>query len=65
MTHSNSVRSIRNRLFLLLLRAFVIAVAFLILFTLLATGIILAYPSETNPLYRLPTTLWLSICSWR
>jgi len=54
MTHSNSVRSIRNRLFLLLLRAFVISVAFLILFTLLATGIILAYPSRSNPLYRLP-----------
>jgi signal transduction histidine kinase len=55
MTHSDSVRSIRNRLFLLLLRAFIIVVAFLILFTLLATGIILAYPSQSNPLYRLPT----------
>jgi signal transduction histidine kinase len=55
MTHSDSVRSIRNRLFLLLLRAFVIVVAFIILFTLLTTGIILAYPSQSNPLYRLPT----------
>ena len=55
MAHSNSVRSIRNRLFLLLLRAFIIAVAFLILFTLLATGLVLANPSQSNPLYRLPT----------
>jgi signal transduction histidine kinase len=55
MTQTNSVRSIRNRLFLLLLRAFAIVVAFLVLFTLLVTGVILAYPSETNPLYRLPT----------
>jgi signal transduction histidine kinase len=55
MNHSDSVRSIRNRLFLLLLRAFVIVVAFIVLFTLLATGIILAYPSQSNPLVRLPT----------
>jgi two-component system OmpR family sensor kinase/two-component system sensor histidine kinase BaeS len=55
MAHSNSVRSIRNRLFLLLLRAFIIAVAFLILFTLLVTGLVLASPSQSNPLYRLPT----------
>ena len=69
MTHSNSVRSIRNRLFLLLLRAFVIVVAFLILFTLLATGLILAYPSQSNPLYRLPTiarleTYYIARGSW-
>ena len=56
MSHSISVRSIRNRLFLLLLRAFVIAVAFLILFTLLITGLVLANPSQSNPLFRLPTT---------
>jgi signal transduction histidine kinase len=56
MAHSTSVRSIRNRLFLLLLRAFIIAVAFLILFTLLTTGLVLAYPSQSNPLFRLPTT---------
>jgi signal transduction histidine kinase len=56
MPHISTVRSIRNRLFLLLLRAFIIVVAFLILFTLLTTGIILAYPSQSNPLYRLPTT---------
>jgi signal transduction histidine kinase len=69
MSHSNSVRSIRNRLFLLLLRAFVIVVAFLVLFTLLATGLILANPSDTNPLYRLPTlarleTYYLAHGNW-
>jgi hypothetical protein len=53
MTHSNTVRSIRNRLFLLLLRAFIIAVVFLILFTLLATGLVLSNPSQSNPLYQL------------
>jgi signal transduction histidine kinase len=55
MPHSVSVRSIRNRLFLLLLRAFLIVVAFLILFTLLTTGLVLANPSQSNPLFRLPT----------
>jgi signal transduction histidine kinase len=55
MPHPSSVRSIRNRLFLLLFRAFAIAVAFLILFTLLTTGLVLANPSQSNPLYRLPT----------
>jgi signal transduction histidine kinase len=69
MPHSNSVRSIRNRLFLLLLRAFIIVVAFIVLFTLLTTGVILAYPSETNPLYRLPTiarleTYYIARGSW-
>jgi signal transduction histidine kinase len=70
MTHSNSVRSIRNRLFLLLLRAFIIVVAFIILFTLLITGIVLAYPSQTNPLYRLPSmarleTYYIARGSWQ
>jgi signal transduction histidine kinase len=55
MPHSDSVRSIRNRLFLLLLRAFLIVVAFLVLFTLLTTGLVLANPSQSNPLFRLPT----------
>jgi signal transduction histidine kinase len=69
MTHSESVRSIRNRLFLLLLRAFVIVVAFLILFTLLATGLVLTNHSQTNPLYRLPTisrleTYYIARGSW-
>jgi signal transduction histidine kinase len=69
MSHSNSVRSIRNRLFLLLLRAFIISVAFLILFTLLATAMVLANPSQSNPLYRLPTiarleTYYIARDSW-
>ena len=70
MAHSNSVRSIRNRLFVLLLRAFAIAVAFLFLFTLITTGIVLAYPSQSNPLYRLPTiarleTYYIARDSWQ
>ena len=69
MSHSDSVRSIRNRLFLLLLRAFGVVVGFLILFTLITTGIILAYPSRSNPLYRLPTisrleTYYIARGSW-
>ncbi len=69
MTHSESVRSIRNRLFLLLLRAFIIVVAFLILATLLATGLVLTNRSQSNPLYRLPTisrleTYYIARGSW-
>jgi signal transduction histidine kinase len=55
MRHSTSVRLIRNRLFLLLLRAFIIVIAFLVLFTILTTGLVLANPSQSNPLFRLPT----------
>ena len=69
MTHSESVRSIRNRLFLLLLRAFGIVVVFIILFTLLVTGLVLTNPSRSNPLYRLPTisrleTYYIARGSW-
>ncbi len=69
MPHSTTVRSIRNRLFLLLLRAFAIVVAFLILFTLLATGLVLSSPSQSNPLARLPTiarleTYYIARGSW-
>jgi signal transduction histidine kinase len=53
MTHSTSLRSIRNRLFLLLLRAFAIVIVFLVLFTLLTTGLVLAYPSQNNPIRQL------------
>ncbi len=49
MPHSSSVRSIRNRLFLLLLRAFIISVAFLILFTLLAAGLVVAKSIPIQP----------------
>lgn len=69
MAHSATVRSIQNRLFLLLLRAFIIAVAFLILFTLLATGLVLANSSQSNPLFRPPTvarleTYYIARGSW-
>jgi signal transduction histidine kinase len=55
MAHTQMVRSIRNRLFLLLLRAFIIVVGFLVMFTMLTTGLVLANPSQSNPLFRLPT----------
>ncbi|MGD0613253.1 MAG: ATP-binding protein [Anaerolineales bacterium] len=61
MQKSATVRSIQKRLFLLLLRAFMIAVAFLILFTLLVTGFVVAkstqsaVQAEPLPLSRLET----------
>jgi signal transduction histidine kinase len=69
MPHSSNVRSIRNRLFLLLLRAFIIAVAFLILFTLLTTGLVLARSSQSSPLFRSSTisrleTYYIARGSW-
>lgn len=54
MVTSPKVSAIRNRLFLLLLRAFIIVVVFLSVFTLLTTGLVLSNPSKDNPLYRLP-----------
>jgi signal transduction histidine kinase len=56
MPRSESIRSIRKRLFILLLRAFGSAVAFLVLFSLLVTGFILTRPARTNPLFQLPIT---------
>src|SRR5512144_1546509 len=56
MTQYTSVRSIRNRLFLLLLRAFGIAVALLVLFTLVGTTFFLSRPLRANPLFQLPIT---------
>ena len=56
MPRSASIRSIRRRLFILLLRAFGAAVAFLLLFSLLITGFILTRPARTNPLFQLPIT---------
>ena len=47
MQKSATVRSIQKRLFLLLLRAFMIAVAFLILFTLLVTGFVVAKSTQS------------------
>jgi signal transduction histidine kinase len=56
MTQYTSVRSIRNRLFLLLLRAFGIAVTLLVLFTLVGTTFFLSRPLRANPLFQLPIT---------
>jgi signal transduction histidine kinase len=47
MQQSAAVRSIQRRLFLLLLRAFIIAVVFLILFTLLVTGLVVSRSSRS------------------
>jgi len=47
MHRSTTVRSIQRRLFLLLLRAFIIAVVFLILFTLLVTGVVVTRSSQS------------------
>ncbi len=59
MPRSASIRSIRRRLFILLLRAFGAAVAFLVMFTLLITGFILTRPARNNPLFQLPITTGL------
>lgn len=56
MAQHLSVRSIRNRLFLLLLRALGLALAFLVLFSLLVTGFFLTRPVRTNPLFQMPIT---------
>jgi signal transduction histidine kinase len=49
-----SVRSVRTRLFVLLLRAFTVAVLFIVLFILGALAYFLAYPSSYNPIDRIP-----------
>ncbi|HTX93184.1 MAG TPA: ATP-binding protein [Anaerolineales bacterium] len=54
MQPSPTVRSIQRRLFLLLLRAFIIAVGFLILFTLLVTGFVLIYSPQSAVFFKLP-----------
>ncbi len=69
MQPSPTIRSIQKRLFLLLLRAFIIAVGFLILFTLLVTGLVVARSPQTNQLYRLSTiprleTYYIARGSW-
>jgi signal transduction histidine kinase len=52
--HTNTVRAIRNRLFLLLFRAFGIVVLIFFLVVLATTALVLSNPSESNPLFRLP-----------
>jgi signal transduction histidine kinase len=52
--HDSTVRSIRNRLFLILLRAFGIVILIYFLVVLATTAFVLSNPSESNPLFRLP-----------
>jgi len=52
--HNNTVHAIRNRLYLLLLRAFGIVVLLFFLVVIATTAFVLSNPSESNPLYRLP-----------
>jgi signal transduction histidine kinase len=54
--HTNTVRAIRNRLFLLLLRAFGIVIMLYFLVVLATTAFVLSNPSDSNPLFRLPIT---------
>ena len=54
--HTNTVRAIRNRLYLLLLRAFGIVVLIIFIVILATTALVLLNPSQSNPLFRLPIT---------
>jgi hypothetical protein len=49
-----TLRSIQTRLFILLLRAFTVAVLFIVLFVLAATAYFLISPSAYNPFNRIP-----------
>jgi signal transduction histidine kinase len=65
-----SVRSVRTRLFILLLRAFSAAVMFIVLVMLAAVAYFLAYPSSYNPIDRIPIitrleTYYLVKHSWQ
>jgi signal transduction histidine kinase len=62
-------RTIRTRLFLLLLRALGIVLVIYLALMLLTTGIVLSYPSRQNPLRELPTvgrleTFYIARGSW-
>jgi signal transduction histidine kinase len=54
--HTNTVRDIRNRLYLLLFRAFGIVVLIIFIVMLATTALVLLNPSQSNPLFRLPIT---------
>jgi signal transduction histidine kinase len=65
-----SARSIQARLFILLLRAFTVAVLFIVLIILGAIAYFLAYPSSYNPIDRIPIitrleTFYLVKNSWQ
>jgi signal transduction histidine kinase len=67
---AQSIRSIRRRLLMLLLRAFGIVVFLIVLFILLVTAIVIARNTGTNPFYRSPTaiileTYYLGHGSWQ
>lgn len=53
-TSIRTIRPIQTRLFILLLRAFTVAVLFITLFILGAIAYFLAYPSSYNPIDRIP-----------
>ena len=66
----SSIRPIQTRLFVLLLRAFTVAVLFIVLFILTVTTFFLAYPSSYNPIDRLPIitslkTFYLARANWQ
>jgi two-component system OmpR family sensor kinase/two-component system sensor histidine kinase BaeS len=64
-----STRTIRNRLFLLLLRALGIVLLLYVLLLLATTGLVLTYPSQQNPLRRIAAvgrleTFYIARGSW-
>ncbi len=54
--HNTTARAIRNRLYLLLLRAFGIVVLIIFIVILATTALVLLNPSQSNPLFRPPIT---------
>jgi signal transduction histidine kinase len=54
--HTKTASAIRNRLFLLLFRAFGIVVLLFFLVVIATTAFVLNRPSDSNPLFRLPIT---------
>jgi two-component system OmpR family sensor kinase/two-component system sensor histidine kinase BaeS len=67
---SHSIQSIRRRLLLLLLRAFGIVVFLTVVLILVASAIVIARNTGTNPFYRTPTaiileTYYLGHGSWQ
>jgi signal transduction histidine kinase len=57
--NARSIRSVRRRLLLLLLRAFGIVVFLTVLLILIAAGVVISRNAGTNPLYRTPTSIIL------
>jgi signal transduction histidine kinase len=57
--NARSIRSIRRRLFFLLLRAFGLVVFLTVLLILIAAGVVISRNAGNNPLYRTPTAVIL------